>query len=63
MQQLTDIKQVRGNTGQKLSDLLIIKKRKLKLLIMLKNFVSHVVLNLCTHDMSIVGNIKIAEAL
>ena len=63
MQQLTDVKQVRGNAGQKLSDLLIIKKRKRKLLIMLKNFVSHVVLNLCTHDMPIVGNIKIAEAL
>ena len=62
MQKLADVKQVGRHSGKQLSDLLIVKKGKRELLIMLKDLISHVMLDLRTHDMTVIRNKEIAVA-
>ena len=61
MQKLADVKQIGRHSGKQLSDLLIVKKGKRELLIMLKDLISHVMLDLRTHDMTVIRNKEIAE--
>ncbi len=55
MQKLCNFKQVACDAAHQLADLLIIVKGKRKLLIMIKDFSSHVIFHLGTHNVSYVS--------
>ena len=61
MKKLGNVKKVTCNTGKQLSYLLVIVECKRKLLIMAEDFISHIVLNISTHHMTIIGD-KIAAS-
>ena len=61
MKKLADVKKVACNSRQKMSYFLIVIKGKRKLLIVAENLISHVVLDICTHHMSVICN-KIAAS-
>ena len=63
VQQLTDVKQIRGNSGQKMSNLLVIVKRKRELLVMSKYLVAHIPLDPGSHNMTVIGNIIVTKCL
>ena len=63
MQKLRYVKQIAGDPGHELSDLLIVIERKRKVLIVFKNFLSHVVFNLSAHHMTVIADKIIAAAL
>src|SRR5699024_2254487 len=61
MQKFADIKQIRGDSREQVPDLLIVKKCKRQFLVVIKDFISHVMFYMRAHEMSEVGNIVIAE--
>ena len=61
MKQFRDVKEIAGNSGKKMPYFLIIIKSKRQFLIMSKNLISHIMLNLCSHQVTIIGNKEIAE--
>ena len=54
---------VRRIIGAALRDVLVIIKGKRQFLVMLKDLLSHIVLNLCPHDMPVISDKIIAKAL
>ena len=61
MKKLCNVKKVTCNTGKQLSYLLVIVECKRKLLIMAEDLISHIVLNISTHHVTIIGD-KIAAS-
>ena len=56
VEKLCNIKKITCDPGKKLTDLLIIIKCERELLVMAEYLISHIMLNISTHHMSIIGN-------
>ena len=56
VEKLCNIKKITCDPGKKLADLLIIIKCKRELLVMAEYLVSHIMLNISAHHMSIIGD-------
>ena len=61
MKQFRNIKKIAGNSGKKMTYFLIVIKGKRQFLIVSKNLISHIMLNLCPHQVTVIGNKEITK--